>query len=169
MLDLGSATAQAGQSIERRQAQQDGRGRVILAVHVPAGALAGRWAGSGPAAFGWGVVSHAALDLVPHEDPFGERAEIGWTAGMLALVAILTRRDPRSLAGAVGGALPDLEHLMPRVRHGGRALFPTHAWGRLHGSLPTRLELGGGAQLAVAAAMTAGLGLLASRWSSEQG
>jgi hypothetical protein len=142
---------------------------VILAVHVPAGALAGRWAGSGTAAFGWGVLSHAALDLVPHKDPFGERAEIGMTATMLALVAALTRADARSLAGAVGGSLPDLEHLMPWVRHRGRAVVPTHAWARLHGSLPTRLELGGGAQLAMAAALTAWLAVLASRRSSDQG
>jgi hypothetical protein len=140
---------------------------VILAVHVPAGALAGRWAGSVPAAFGWGVLSHAALDLFPHEDPFGERAELAMTAAMLALVAALTRLDARSLAGAVGGSLPDLEHLMPWVRRGGRALFPTHAWARLHGSLPTRLELGGGAQLAMAGALTAGLALLASRRSGK--
>jgi hypothetical protein len=69
------------------------------------------------------------------------------TAAMLALVAALTRLDGRALAGAIGGALPDLEHLMPWVRQGGRAVFPTHSSARLHGSLPTRVELGGAAQL----------------------
>jgi hypothetical protein len=142
---------------------------VILAVHIPAGALAGRWARSGPAAFGWGVLSHAALDLVPHKDPFGERAEIGMTAAMLALVATLTHLDARTLAGAVGGALPDLEHLMPWVRRGGRTVFPTHhASGRLHGSLPTRMELGTAAQLTIAAALMVRL-VLATRRPTERG
>lgn len=131
---------------------------MILAVHIPVGALAGRWTRKAPAAFGCGVLSHAALDVIPHTDPFGERAEIAWTAAMLGLVAAVTRLDGRALAGAVGGALPDLEHLMPWVRKGGRTVFPTHhaSW-RLHGSLPTRFELGAAAQLALAAAATARL------------
>jgi hypothetical protein len=147
----------------------ESREHVILAVHIPAGALAGRRARKGPAAFGWGVLSHAALDLIPHKDPFGERAEIAMTAAMLALVAALTRLDGRALAGAIGGALPDLEHLMPWVRQGGRAVFPTHSSARLHGSLPTRVELGGAAQLAIAAALMARLALVHAPRTAEQG
>jgi hypothetical protein len=142
---------------------------MILAVHVPAGALAGGLGAKSSTAFGWGVLSHAALDLVPHKDVFGERAEIGMTAAMLTLVAIITRLDARALSGAIGGALPDLEHLMPWVRRGGRPVFPTHASARLHGSLPTRVELGAGAQLAIAAALTAGLALASPPRAAKRG
>jgi hypothetical protein len=127
---------------------------VILAVHVPAGALLGRRAPSLVSALGWGAASHAALDIVPHDDPFGERAEIVATAVMLAVVAALTRADTRTMVGAIGGALPDLEHVLPWGRDG-KLLFPTHMGGKLHGVLPLRRKLGGAAQLGLAAALAA--------------
>lgn len=127
---------------------------MILAVHIPAGALAGRRSGSVAAALGWGVLSHAAIDLVPHKDPFGELTEICMTAGMLSLVTALTRADPGAVAGAIGGALPDLEHLIPWVRRRGRGLFPTHASGQLHHTVPDRFKVGTAGQLSLAAFLT---------------
>jgi hypothetical protein len=134
---------------------------VILAVHVSGGALVGLRAGSAAGAFGRGVLSHGALDLMPHEDPFGERTEIVMTAATLALVAALTHLDGRAIAGAIGGALPDLEHLMPAVKRRGRGFFPTHAFGSLHAPLRTRFKPGAVAQLAIAAALLARLTALA--------
>jgi hypothetical protein len=131
---------------------------VILAVHIPAGALLGQQSGSMATAFGWGVLSHAAIDLVPHHDPFGEITEICMTAGMLSLVAALTGMEPRAVTGSIGGALPDLEHLFPWVRRRGRGLFPTHS-GQLHHSFPDRFKVGTAGQLSLAAALTALLAL----------
>jgi hypothetical protein len=58
-------------------------------------------------------------------------------------------------AGAIGGALPDLEHVLPVPGRGGRPVFPTHATSRLHGSLPVRFRAGTVAQLVLAAGLLA--------------
>jgi hypothetical protein len=126
----------------------------MLAAHVSAGALAGRCA-RGPARAGaLGMLTHAALDLVPHDDAFGERMEIAVTAALVSLVAAVSR-DVDVVAGAIGGALPDLEHVLPVPGLGGRPVFPTHASSRLHGSLPLGFRAGTAAQLVLAAALLA--------------
>jgi hypothetical protein len=127
---------------------------MMLAAHVSAGALAGRCARGPGRAVALGMVTHAALDLVPHEDAFGERTEIAVTAALVTFVAAISR-DVNTVAGAIGGALPDLEHVLPVPGLGGRPVFPTHVSSRLHGALPLRFRAGSTAQLGLAAVLLA--------------
>ena len=81
---------------------------------------------------------HVACDRVPHEDILDRRFEL-WS-GVAALAALAARRGPfdATVLGAVGGSAPDLEHVLPLPRPGGRKLFPSHrirGWHR-SGGLP---------------------------------
>jgi hypothetical protein len=123
---------------------------VIVAMHVASGALAGALAGSRLRAAVLGPLLHAALDAVPHEDIPSRRFEEA--SGVAALLLLASRRGID--AAVVGGALsasPDLEHVLPLPKPGGKGLFPSH-----------RLPHGGDgrvvpawAQLVVAAAILA--------------
>jgi hypothetical protein len=64
-----------------------------------------------------------AGDQVPHQDIPDRSFEIG--SGLVALGLLAVRRgpfDPAVLGGAAASA-PDLEHLVPWLRVGGRKLF----------------------------------------------
>jgi len=114
---------------------------VIVSLHVAIGAAACAVAGSPVFALALGPVLHVAADHVPHEDIPSRRFEI--TSG-LALVALLAARrgpfDPATL-GAISASAPDLEHVVPALRPGGRKLF--HRGGGRHrsGVLSTDLQL----------------------------
>ena len=99
---------------------------LIVSLHVTTGAAAGALLGSRQRAAVAGPLLHAALDVIPHEDIDSVRFEL---ASPLALIALLTARkgpsDP-AVIGAISSSAPDLEHILPLPRLGGRKLFPTH-------------------------------------------
>jgi hypothetical protein len=100
---------------------------VIVLMHVATGALGGAASGSRAGAAALGPVLHLACDLVPHEDIPSRPFEAA--SGVAALLVLAARRglDPATV-GAAFSAAPDLEHVLPVPRPGGRALFPTHRW-----------------------------------------
>jgi hypothetical protein len=60
----------------------------------------------------------------------------------LAALLLPTARSILTL-GAVSASAPDLEHILPLPRPGGRPLFPSHRWARLHqgGTFPAWAQL----------------------------
>lgn len=95
-------------------------------MHVAAGAAAGALAGSRGRAIAVGLALHGVQDAIPHVDIPSRRFE---TASGVTLLAVLAVRrglfDPATLGGAACAA-PDLEHVLPFPRPGGRELYPSH-------------------------------------------
>jgi len=124
-----------------------GAGAASAGTHaLVGGALGLAIDGGGAVAFVVGVLTHALLDMMPHHDPDPEDAAdvllfVGFNAATLLATVRLHRQSggaPEVLWGAVGGALPDLEHLLFFRACGGfelceKKLFPTH-----DGRLPHR-------------------------------
>ena len=116
---------------------------MIVALHVAAGAAAGALAGSRPRAIALGLALHGAQDAVPHHDIPSRRFEAA--SGIVLLAVLALRRgllDPATLGGAACAA-PDLEHVLPLPRPGGRELYPSHrveGWHR-EGGLPAWIQL----------------------------
>jgi hypothetical protein len=134
---------------------------VIVSLHVATGAVGGLLAGSPVAAVVVGPVLHFFGDRLPHQDIDSRRFEIAsGVAGVLALGVVRGPFDPATV-GAVASAAPDLEHVLPLPRPGGRKLFPSHrirGWHRAGG-------ISAEAQLLVAGAL---LGVvLAVRWAGQ--
>jgi len=152
---------------------------LVLAVGLPSagsgagthavigGALGYAWSESPIVAFLVGFASHALLDVMPHHDPDpGDGPDIAlfcaFNIGTLFATMELYRacdRDPRFLWGAIGGALPDLEHLIFYKACKGfdlceAKLYPTH-----DGTLPHL----GGAPMLVGYPLELGACLLAIR------
>jgi hypothetical protein len=127
---------------------------VIVAAHVAAGAAAGALIGSRAGAVAAGLALHGAQDAVPHEDIPSRAFEA--LSGAALLVWLAVRRgplDPAVLGGAACAA-PDLEHVLPLPKPGGRDLYPSHrveGWHR-EGGLPAWLQLG--AALVIVALLT---------------
>ncbi len=113
---------------------------MIVSLHVATGAAAGALVRSPALALLLGPPLHLAGDRVPHEDIDDLGFEIGSGLACLALLAL--RRgplDPAVLGGA-SASCPDLEHVVPWLRVGGRKLF--HRGGGRHGEgLPATLQL----------------------------
>lgn len=117
-----------------------GRAAVIVALHVATGAAAGAASGSRLAALLVGPVLHLAGDRLPHQDIRSRRFEIGsGLAGLLVLAARRGAFDPATL-GAAASSAPDLEHVLPFLRPGGRKLFHYPGWHR-SGRFPAGLQL----------------------------
>jgi hypothetical protein len=76
------------------------------------------------------LLLHLAGDLMPHEDIFDRKFEIG--SGIAAVLLLAAARGPLdpAVTGALAASAPDLEHVVRFPRPGGRKLFPSH---RLHG------------------------------------
>lgn len=95
-------------------------------MHVAAGAAAGALAGSRGQAIALGLGLHGVQDAIPHHDIPSHGFE---TVSGLALLTVLALRrglfDPATLGGAACAA-PDLEHVLPLPRPGGRELYPSH-------------------------------------------
>lgn len=90
-------------------------------AHAVVGAALGYWLGQNAVySFVVGLVSHALLDMMPHHDPvLTDRLDVGvfvaFNLGTLFTTAELWRsndKDSRILWGAIGGMLPDLEHIL---------------------------------------------------------
>lgn len=126
---------------------------MIVAVHVATGALAGALLGSRRAAVPIGLALHVAGDLIPHRDFRSRTLELGsGIVGVLALALARGVGDPATV-GALASSAPDLEHVLPFPRPGGRRLFPSHRWATLHRSG----GISAGAQLALALGVLAAL------------
>jgi hypothetical protein len=116
---------------------------MIVSLHVATGAAGGVLVRSRPAAVALGLFLHLVGDLVPHRDIDSRRFEISsGVAGMLLLIA---RRGPFDSAtiGALAASSPDIEHVIPLPRPGGKKLFPTHRFHGWHrsGGLPVWLQV----------------------------
>jgi hypothetical protein len=117
---------------------------VIVTLHVATGAAVGAATGSRIAALLLGPAVHLLGDLCPHGDIDSRRFETAsGVAAVLTLAAVRGPLDPATL-GAVSASAPDLEHILPLPRPGGRPLFPSHRWPVLHraGGIPAWAQLG---------------------------
>jgi hypothetical protein len=126
---------------------------VIVAAHVAGGALAGELARSRTLAIPLGLALHVVVDLTPHRD--FESRPFEFACGIVGVLALGLRRgfgDPPTV-GAIACSVPDLEHVLPLPRPGGRMLFPSHRWKALHrgGGVSPWLQLA--ASVAVLAAV----------------
>jgi hypothetical protein len=116
---------------------------MIVAMHVAAGAAVGALTGSRGGAVAVGLVLHGLQDAVPHEDIPSHELETA--SGTFLLIVLALRRgllDPGVLGGAACAA-PDLEHVLPLPRPGGRELYPSHridGWHR-EGGVPAWAQL----------------------------
>jgi len=114
---------------------------VIVALHVATGAAAGAASGSRLKALLIGPILHLAGDRLPHEDIHSARFEIG--SGLAGLALLAVRRgafDPATL-GAAASSAPDLEHVLPFLRPGGRKLFHDRLGWHRAGRFPVYLQL----------------------------
>lgn len=100
---------------------------MIVLMHVATGGLAGAATGSRRRAVALAPLLHFACDVVPHEDIPSLTFE---TASGVAALLLLgrSRGIDAATVGAAAAAAPDLEHVLPLPRPGGRALFPSHRW-----------------------------------------
>lgn len=120
---------------------------MIVSLHVASGAAAGALVRSRGRAALVGAALHALGDRIPHQDIASEWFET--LSGAAALVAVAVVRGPFDPAtvGAAASSAPDLEHVLPLPRPGGRKLFPSHrvsGWHRAGGiSASTQLLIAG--------------------------
>ena len=114
---------------------------MIVALHVATGAAAGAASRSRVAALLLGPILHLAADRVPHQDFRSRRFEIG--SGLACLVLLAARRGPLDPAtlGAGASSAPDLEHVLPFLRPGGRMLFHGRRGWHRSGRLPADVQL----------------------------
>ena len=76
-----------------------------------------------------GVVTHAALDLLPHKDISAHKAEGATVLLLLGIVGSSCGWSSPAFWCAMGGVLPDVEQVLPWTdpRKGRRRYFPTHS------------------------------------------
>jgi hypothetical protein len=99
---------------------------VIESLHVATGAAPGALLGSRRRAALAGPLLHAALDVIPHTDIESRR----FALVLLALIAATRGPLDPAVIGAITSCAPDLEHVLPLPRPGGRKLFPPDRWSR---------------------------------------
>jgi hypothetical protein len=144
---------------------------VPVTNHVLSGAVLGAVCPGPVSAFTVGVVSHFALDMVPHwgDVEFDEMVPIGVRDGLVGLTAmgLVHLSTPRAarlrvLAGMSGAAFPDLDK--PSQLFFGRSPFP-RAWDDFHVAIQRESRdrmpqefLVGGALLAAALVVVRRLG-----------
>ena len=120
---------------------------MIVSLHVASGAAAGALVRSRGKAALVGAALHALGDRVPHQDIASHWFEtLSGAAGLLAVGVVRGPLDPATV-GAAASSAPDLEHVLPFPRPGGRKLFPSHrvsGWHRAGGiSASVQLLLAG--------------------------
>lgn len=100
---------------------------MVATPHALAGAFASRFTRSRRGALLAGVISHLALDRIPHTDyPLANRKALFADVATAALLsAVLARRHRLAAAGALGGLLPDLA-MVAELRTGLRVTLPLH-------------------------------------------
>jgi len=136
---------------------------MLVTNHVLSGALIGAAVRRPAAAFGAGVVSHIALDMVPHWGKWAGRRHFLRVAvpdGLagLAAIAVFTAISPADrraavVAGMAGAALPDIDK--PAKLWFRRSPFPA-AVDRLHERIQREAPGRARIELAAAAAFAAG-------------
>jgi hypothetical protein len=116
---------------------------VIVAMHVASGAAAGALVRSRLAAVVLGLALHAAGDRIPHEDFASRRFEVQCGVGGLLVLALRRGLFDAATVGAIASVVPDVEHVVPLPRPGGRKLFPSHRIPGFHrpGGIPARAQL----------------------------
>lgn len=116
---------------------------MIVSLHVATGGLVGALSGSRGRALVLGLVAHAVGDAVPHQDLASRRFET--LSGVAGLALLAATRGPldKTVVGAVAASVPDVEHVLPLPRPGGRKLFPSHRIRGWHkaGGLPASAQL----------------------------
>jgi hypothetical protein len=100
---------------------------MVATPHALAGAFASRFARSPRGALAAGVISHLALDRIPHTDYRLNNRKVLFAdlAAAGAVTAVLARRHRLAAAGAFGGVLPDLA-MVAELRTGLRITLPLH-------------------------------------------
>jgi hypothetical protein len=99
---------------------------MVVSLHVATGAAAGTALRSRAAALALGPLLHFLGDRVPHHDLSSEAFEAVVGISELALLGLARGfLDPATICAAAAAA-PDLEHVLPFPRPGGRKLFPSH-------------------------------------------
>lgn len=94
------------------------------------------------AAFLTGVASHTILDYLPHNDSQDPIVLLGTGCGVCAILAgAFLTGDEGMIAGALGGILPDAEHVLRGHPRPGAPLFPGHHF-RHEGRYGARLGRG---------------------------
>lgn len=116
---------------------------MIVSLHVATGGVVGALSGSRGRALLLGLAAHAAGDAVPHQDVASRRFEtLSGIGGLVLLAAARGPLDP-AVVGAAASSVPDVEHVLPLPRPGGRKLFPSHRLRGWHkaGGLPASVQL----------------------------
>jgi hypothetical protein len=114
---------------------------MIVSLHAATGAAAGALVRSRGRALLIGPLLHLAGDRVPHQDIASRRFEIASGAASVLLLAARRGLFDAATVGAVAASAPDLEHVLPSLRPGGRKLFHgRHGWHR-SGGLSTAAQL----------------------------
>ena len=114
---------------------------MIVSLHVATGGALGWATRSRLRAFLLGPLLHLAEDSLPHRDIRDRRFEIQSGIACLALLAL--RRGPFDpvTVGAAATSAPDLEHVVPRLRPGGKKLFHRRFGWHHSGAFPTSVQL----------------------------
>jgi hypothetical protein len=99
---------------------------MIVSLHVATGGAVGAAAGSRLRALVLGLAAHALGDAIPHEDIMSRRFETVSGLAALSLLAIARGPFDPAVIGAAAASAPDLEHVLPLPKPGGRDLFPSH-------------------------------------------
>jgi hypothetical protein len=114
---------------------------VIVSLHVATGAAIGAATGSRLGALLLGPPAHLVEDRIPHQDIASRRFEIA--SGIVCVGLLAARRgpfDPATL-GALAASTPDLEHVFPSLRPGGKKLFHGKLGWHRSGAFPAGLQL----------------------------
>ena len=100
---------------------------MVATPHALAGAFVSRFARTPRGAVAAGVISHLALDRIPHTDYrlANRKALLADLAAATLLTAALARRHRLAAAGAFGGVLPDLA-MVAEKRTGLSLTLPLH-------------------------------------------
>jgi hypothetical protein len=100
-------------------------------VHAAIGAAIGRIVKNKPLAFGLGVLSHGAGDMIPHHDIGPMEAPL--LIGTLARIGLTCGWNSPQFWGALGAICPDFEHIPAELRQDPRRFepmeekfYPTH-------------------------------------------
>src|SRR5690606_33605041 len=102
--------------------------------HAGSGALVGANASGPIAALVGGVIAHGIGDLSPHGEIHDRPFEI--VTGVIGPLVLASRLGWSSpiVWGAIGGMLPDVEHVIPKRMRSVRGYYPTHRFASLHSS-----------------------------------